>query len=195
MQCDRGDFAVRAAPASLKQYIEVKSISPVCRYIIEIWPVVIACNWKKFRSACSILGQNITVSFGPIIAANGALLSASCHIALLLASFDAVLPTKREKPSWTDWTIEISPSTRLVLFSWFSARRSRFRVSHHATFCARLSCRSVVHTCSHFGARICARPRARRHRSLNILMAREPIGLSWRCLLLLLASHRVALTK
>ena len=79
------------------------------------------------------------------------------RIALLLASFDVALPSEREKPSWIDWTIEISPCTRWFLLGWFPARRSRFRVSHHATYCAWRSLtsnRSVVHTCSHFGARV-----------------------------------------
>ena len=47
-----------------------------------------------------------------------------------------------------------------------------------------------------FAAATCrARPRARRRRSLNILTAREPIGLSSRRWLILLASHRMALTR
>ena len=41
----------------------------------------------------------------------------------------------------------------------------------------------------------CARPRARRRRSLNILTAREPMSLSSRRRLILLASHRMALTR
>ena len=78
-------------------------------------------------------------------------------IALLLASFDVALPSEREKPSWIDWTIEIFPSMRWVLLGRFPARRSRFRASHHSTYCARRSLtsyRPVVHTCSHFGARV-----------------------------------------
>ena len=46
-----------------------------------------------------------------------------------------------------------------------------------------------------FAAATCrAGPRARRRRSLNILTAREPMGLSTRRRLFLLASHRMALT-
>ena len=41
-----------------------------------------------------------------------------------------------------------------------------------------------MHACSHFGARV------RRHRSLNILTAREPMDLSSRRRLILLASYR-----
>ena len=47
-----------------------------------------------------------------------------------------------------------------------------------------------------FAAATCrAGPRARRRRSLNILTAREPMGLSSRRRLILLASHRMALTR
>ena len=41
----------------------------------------------------------------------------------------------------------------------------------------------------------CARPRDRSSRSLNILTAREPMGLSSRRQWILLASHRMALTR
>ena len=41
----------------------------------------------------------------------------------------------------------------------------------------------------------CAGPRARSRRSLNILTAREPMGLSSRSRLILLGSHRMKLTK
>ena len=47
-----------------------------------------------------------------------------------------------------------------------------------------------------FAAATCrAGPRARPHRSLNILTEREPMGLSSRRRLILLASHRMALTR
>ena len=45
------------------------------------------------------------------------------------------------------------------------------------------------------GATCSARSRARSRRSLNILTAREPMGLSSRRRLILLASHRMALTR
>ena len=47
------------------------------------------------------------------------------RIALLLASFDVALPSEREKPSWIDWTIEISPSTRWVLLGLFPGESPR----------------------------------------------------------------------
>ena len=78
-----------------------------------------------------------------------------------------------------------------------------FRVSHHATYvrddpwhqthplniCALTSARAFA------AATWCARPRARSSRSLNFLTAREPTSLSSRRQLLLLASHRMALTR
>ena len=125
---------------------------------------------KKLRSACSILGQNIDNSFGP----NGAqlgerwLTTSARSIALLLASFDVVLPSEREKPSWIDWRIEISPSTRWVLLSRFPAHRLHFWVSHHDTYCALRSFTSYRPVCIHaltsaraFTAATCfARPHA-----------------------------------
>ena len=94
-------------------------------------------------------------------------------IALLLASFDVALPSESKKPSWIDWTIEICPSTRWLLLNWFPVRMSRFRVSHHATYCARRSLpsyRPVVHTCSHFGTRVRRRdmPRRTAHTPLQV---------------------------
>ena len=55
-----------------------------------------------------------------------------------------------------------------------------------------------MHTCSHFGARVRSsdmRLRTRSSRSLNILTVREPTSLSSRRWLLLLALHRMALTR
>ena len=99
-------------------------------------------------------------------------------IALLLASFDVALPSEREKPSWIDWTIEIFPSMRWVLLGRFPARRSRFRASHHSTYCARRSLtsyRPVVHTCSHFGARV-----RRRHMPRGTACAAAGLSTIWR---------------
>ena len=39
--------------------LETDNISLVCQYIIQIWPVFMACTWKKSRSAtASILNQH-----------------------------------------------------------------------------------------------------------------------------------------
>ena len=52
---------------------------------------------KKSRSACSVLGQNVDLSFGTNGALVGALMVHSARsIALLLASFDVALPSERE---------------------------------------------------------------------------------------------------
>ena len=78
-------------------------------------------------------------------------------IALLFA-----LPSEREKPSWIDWTIEIPPSTHWVLLGRVGSPRTA-RIFEWAITqpsvrrCARRSLTSyppVVHTCSHFGARV-----------------------------------------
>ena len=104
---------------------------------------------------------------------------------------------------WIAWTIEIFPSILWVLHGQFPARRSRFRVSHHATCCARRSLTSywpVVCTWSHFDARFRRRNMLRETARAppqvpNILTACEPMGLSSRSKLLLLASQRMALTR
>ena len=119
----------------------------------------------------------------------------------LISFIDVALPSEREKPCWLDWTIESSPSTRWVC-SVGSPRAGR--VSERAIMQpfvrddvgrSLTSYRPVVHTCSHFGARYAAPDRARRRRFLNISTAREPTGLSSRRRLLLLALHRMTLTK
>ena len=88
----------------------------------------------------------------------------------LLAAIDVVLPSECQKPRWIDWTIEIVLSTCSVLLGRFPAGRSRFRVRHHAAYCARRSLtsyRPVEPTCSHFGARV-------RHRHMLLETARAP---------------------
>ena len=134
-----------------------------------------------------------------------------CHLANavplletnLLASFDVALTSERKKPSWINWMIEISLSTRSVMLCRFPAHRSRFWVSHHTTYWEQLSLtlyRPAVHTCSHFSASIhrhMLRETARAScssKSLSILIVLEPFGLSSHSRLLLLASHRMVLT-
>ena len=125
--------------------LESENISHVCQYISRYalfqWLVPEKIAFSLGR-ACSVLGQNIDISFGP----NG----------------PAAPLGVREKPSWIDWTIEISPSwpstsesTLWVLDGRFPARMSHFRGSHHTTYCARRSLtsyRPVMHKCSHIGA-------------------------------------------
>ena len=96
--------------------LEIDNISLVCRYIIEICPVLMACTWKNrvllaaFWDKISIFHLGQTEHCW----AHGEVHSAR-RIAILLAAFDVALPSEREKPSWIDWTIEISPCTRWVL--------------------------------------------------------------------------------
>ena len=71
--------------AAAVPFLETDNISPVCRYIFEIWPVLMACTWIAF--CCPLCTQ---------------------HWALI-SSFDVVLPNERKKLSWIDWTIEIFP--------------------------------------------------------------------------------------
>ena len=57
---------------------------------------------KKLCSACSVLGQNIDVSFGPNKAPlDSMMVHSACSITLLLAfaSFDGALPSESKKPS------------------------------------------------------------------------------------------------
>ena len=60
--------------ASAVSLLETDNISPVCRYIIMYRDMICFDGLypKKSRSACSVLGKNIDVSFGP----NGAWLGA-----------------------------------------------------------------------------------------------------------------------
>ena len=61
------------------------------------------CSWSKYRyfiwAKWSTAGRAVMVH-------------SERSITLLLASFDVVLPSESKKPSWIDWTIKISPSTR-----------------------------------------------------------------------------------
>ena len=206
-----GDFAVWEASASLKRCIEVilrielkqsyceilesvpailakiswnvhpslsgcsalagiRQYITVCLYITEIWPVLMACSWKN-RVRLAAFWDNLA-KYRDFSGPNEALVI----------------------------RVEIFPSTSWFLLGWFPARRSRFRVSRRATYCARQSLtlyRPVVHTYSHFGARVRRRdmPRGTARappQVLNILTAREPMGPSSRRRLILLASHRMA---
>ena len=118
-------------------------------------------------------------------------------IALLLASFDVVLPSEREKPSWIDWTIEISPSTSWVLLGQFPARMLQFRESHHTSYCvwqSLTSYRPVMHTRvrrRHIMRKTaCVQQQVPQH-----LKALEKMGLSSRCLMILFASYCMALAR
>ena len=73
---------------------------------------------------------------------------------------------------------------------------SRFRVSHHAATQPIVCDDEIISTsCAYVLSLCCARLRAHRRRSLNILTARESMGLSSRRRLLFLALHRMVLTR
>ena len=133
------------------------------QYIIEVWPVLMACSslvpekivlslqcsgtnyryfiWAKRSTSCTAWRAEMVYS--------------ACSIALLLASFHIALPSEREKQDWIDWTIKISTSKRWFLLGWCPKCRLCFQLSHHATYRARRSLtsyRPVVHMRYHFSA-------------------------------------------
>ena len=145
------DFSVWEAPASLKRCIvvilRIKLKQSYCEKLESVPAVFPKLSWNFHLSlsCCSALAGNRQYIAG-----------------LSIHSRDVALPSERKNPIWVDWTIEISPSIRWVLLSWFPARMLRFWVSHHAAFCAwrpLTSYRPVVHTCPHFSAHV-----RRRHR-------------------------------
>ena len=84
----------------------------------------------------------------------------------------------------------------LIGWIWFPARMSRLWVSHHATYCERLSLTSywpVVHTCLPARHAVLDRARAAAGPSTFWLLASQWVPLrSW---LILLASHCMALAR
>ena len=161
------NFALWKAPASLKQWSEVilrMELKQTYCEILEPVPAVLAsCNFQGYLEILichlvSIYYRVMTCFDGLYLkkclqrfeskyryfiwakrntAQRAVMVHSASSIALLLASFDVALPSEREKSSWIDWTIEVSPSTLSVLLGLFPARRSRFRVSlsHHAIYC------------------------------------------------------------
>ena len=132
--------------AAVVYLLKTDNTSPICRYIIEIWPVL-----EKIAFCLQRSGTNINICL-------------------------------------------------------FPARRSHFRVSHHATYCALrslTSSRPFVHTCSHFDVRVrrrhmlheTARAPAQVPHHFDGARGCEPVGLSSRLRLILLASHCMALTR
>ena len=108
---------------------------------IEIWPVLmpVVCTWKNGVLLAAFWGKISIFHLG--------------QTEHSLASFDVALPKEHEKPSWIDWTREISLSTCSVLLCWIPTLRS----CPHATYRAQRSLtsyRPVVHMCSHFSERV-----------------------------------------
>ena len=188
--------------------LKTDNISPVYQNVIEICPVLII-GWRvpekiMFYLLCSETKYRYFIWAKRSTARRAAMVHSARSIAFLLASFDVVLPSEREQPSWIDWKIEISPSTRWGLLSLSPARRSSFRVSHHTTYCVLLSLTSYrpdVHTCSHFGVRVRRRHMQRERESATAgpltfwqrvsQWVSLPSSRRW---LFLLASHSMALT-
>ena len=126
--------------ADAEPVLQTNNISPVCRYVIEIWPVMIACNWEN----CVLLGafwDKISSFHLGQTEHRSALgeVHLTRRIALLLASFDVALPpvdsarflasTRLNRLKNWDFPLHSLSFARSVP----RARRSRFRVSHHAT--------------------------------------------------------------
>ena len=106
--------------AAAVPFLETDNISPVCRYIFEIWPVLMACTWKIafcLHSLAVFWDKILIFHFGQRdCLARGDCPFCTQHHALI-SSFDVVLPSERKKPSGIHWTIEISPSKCWVLLS------------------------------------------------------------------------------
>ena len=156
---------------------------------------------KKSRSACSCLGQNIYFFFGP----DGAQLGAPWWSTLRAASrssWHLILRYLVNTRIWAEST-ELSrfPPPRVEFCSPRASRIFERAITqlimrddpwHHIN---QLCIRALTSAHAFAAATCCARPRACRHRSLNILKACEPMGFSSRRLLLLLASYCMALTR
>ena len=143
---------------SVKSYLEKLDLSLCCCSACAANRQYITCLPIYFRDLTCfdglylknrVLGQNIDSKFHLGQTKHHSVLSdcplCSPHITLLLASFDVVLPSESKKPSWINWTIEISPSMCWFLFCWFPACMSRFRASHGANYCG--SCAHAVQHC------------------------------------------------
>ena len=137
---------LESVPALVRSYLEIftrhlaaavpllktDNTSPVCRYIIEIWPVLMACTWKNcvllaaFWDKMSIfhLGQTEHRS----ARGDGPLCTPQCgRIALLLASHRMALTTKRKTPSRIAREIEIFSILAWLVPMLAPKHKSRFR--------------------------------------------------------------------
>ena len=179
--------------------LETDNISLVCWYVIKIWPVLIACTWKncilKFCLQRSGTNYRYIIWAKWSSARRCAMVHSACCITLLLASLYVVLPSECEKQSQINWTIKISPARHWVLLNERAITQPVVRDNpwHHIDqLCMRaLTAERVGSTAA---ATCSARQHAPHSRSLNIFPAQEPMGLSSRCQLFLLASHHMALT-
>ena len=78
--------------------LETDNTSPVSRYIIEIWPVLMICTWKN-RDLCFGTKHRCFIWAKRSTAQRAVMVHSARSIALLLAPFDVALPSEREKPS------------------------------------------------------------------------------------------------
>ena len=101
-------------------------------HVVLVLDLLLVCIW-----ACIDLHWNVLGSVWASVLAH-------LGCAWIFNSFDGALPSEREKQSWFDWTIEISPFIGWALLGQFSARRSPFQVSHHIANCVRRSLTSYT---------------------------------------------------
>ena len=122
--------------------VETNNISPVCPYIVEIWPVLIACTWK-IRVLLAAFWDNCPTTYRHYIWAKRSSVMVHCarSIALLLASFDVALPSDREEPSWIDWTSSIFTRQRKVqsLQETLQGKMHQLWVQKNGTKCPQLA--------------------------------------------------------
>ena len=177
--------------------LETANQSPVCRYIIEICPILMACTWKNCVLLAALWDKISILYLGQMehcsVRGDGSLCA---RIALLLASFDVALPSEREKPRF--------PPPRVEFYSVSSPRAGRvfeWAITqpvvlvdpwHHID---QLCIRALTSARAFAAGTCCARPRVCSSRSLNIFTARDSMGLSSRRRMLFLASYRMALTR
>ena len=154
---------------------------------------------KKSRSDCSVLGQNIDLSFGP----NRAQLGVVWWSTLCAASRSRYLVNARNQAESTERSTFPPPHVEFCsvgspraghVFEWAITQPIVCGGPwHHIDLLC--ICGSYFGALVFAAATCCARPRACSSRSVNIWMVQLPLGLSSRSLLTLLASNRMALTR
>ena len=153
--------------------LETDNISPVCRYIFEKWPVLIACNWKtsvmlaSFSDKISIfhLGQTehcLACSDGPLCEQHRALISFIwCRATQWTREYESPELSRFSPPSFEFCTVS-SPLAGRV-FEWaitqLDVREDPWL--HIDQLCVR----DLTSTRAFAAAKCCGRQRARRHRS------------------------------
>ena len=160
-------------------------------------------------SACSVLGQNIKFHLGQMKHRSASGDGPLCALHCARFSFIWCCPTLWTRENELNWLNNRDFPLYTLRFALLIAAR----MSHSMIFEQAITQPIVLddpwhhidHLCisaltwarqrAFATATWCARLRARSTRSFNILTAREPVGLSSRRQLILLASHRTALTR